>query len=76
MIGTRHIDRDRKLTITGDYAGEGPDDPPGYFFRFDDQPAITFWISAAAAAVRFRKIDDRPDKYQPGDVFILNPGER
>jgi hypothetical protein len=54
----------RIATIVGIFhGGDGPDDPPGYYYEFDgdtiDGHRVQRWISASAAAIRFRKIDRR-----------------
>jgi hypothetical protein len=49
----------RVAVITGIFnGGDGPDDPPGYYYEFEGEPGKR-WISASAAAMRFRKIDRR-----------------
>lgn len=42
----------RPVTILEPYEGHGPDDPPGWYYRFDGE-AGTHFISASALPIRF-----------------------
>jgi hypothetical protein len=73
MIGARFTMNGRALTVTGSYDGHGADDPPGWYYRFDDEPDVAHWISARAVPIRFDegtgvmdakfKIGDRVEKH-------------
>lgn len=61
MIGARFESNGRKLTITASYDGSrGPDDRPGYYYRYDGDNAV-HWITASGAAVRFTKLEETHD---------------
>jgi hypothetical protein len=45
----------RRVTIGESYVGHGPDDPSGYYYRFEDEPRTRHWISAGALPIRFTK---------------------
>lgn len=65
MIGGRFTSNGRALTVTGSYDGHGPDDPPGWYYVFDDKPAVTHWIPARAVPMRFKSlIPNGPDMGQ------------
>lgn len=49
---------ERALTIGEAYEGHGHDDPPGYYYTFDDEAANgkdRHWISCGALPTRFTK---------------------
>jgi hypothetical protein len=60
IIGTRYTCQccARKLTIVDIYEGHDRDDPPGYYYEFDGEPGVR-WITAAGAAVRFVKLEEK-----------------
>lgn len=55
IVGRTFIDMasGRKLIVTGSYDGEGPEDPPGYYYHYFDEPLVTKWITTLGTTVRW-----------------------
>jgi hypothetical protein len=54
VVGATLYHGTRKVVITGEYNGDSPDDPPGYYYRYDGETK-SHWISAGALPIRFTK---------------------
>ena len=48
----------RPITLGEYYDGNGPGDPPGRYYVYDDSPNVTHWMSTGAMVVRCKEIDN------------------
>lgn len=46
----------RPITLGEFYDGHGPDDPPGRYYTYDDQPNVSHWMPSRAMPIRMKEI--------------------